>query len=307
MNNAIAVLHATYRPTYRRHAPFPGHRDLAAYAHRRRCACGQPDRRPGAAALGTAVDLRLRGRWHCAGTGMGSTGTGSGSSTPTGTSRIRPGRHSTSPHGTAIVPVVIPTTTPASGTGPLNFLYSGADMWFRELGARQGARVRDAGPSPRDHGRDRRSAPGRPQSDKARSLTCKNPAEPDRPGTTGRSPTRGSRGPRGDARRRHTATLHKRAGLTRRRVARRRRTTMPRPAARLIPPSSPVAHPTRHHRCRASSGHLSNMGFWYQNADLGPLPPCTTSTGSPPKFDTASWFARTTRSTGARRPRRRST
>jgi hypothetical protein len=28
------------------------------------------------------------------------------------------------------------------------------------------------------------------------------------------------------------------------------------------------------------------MGFWYQNADLGPLAPCTTSTGSPPKFDT---------------------
>jgi hypothetical protein len=32
----------------------------------------------------------------------------------------------------------------------------------------------------------------------------------------------------------------------------------------------------------------SNMGFWYQNADLGPLSPCTTSTGTPPKFDTAS-------------------
>ncbi len=31
---------------------------------------------------------------------------------------------------TAIVPVVIPTTSPVSGAGPLNFLYSGADMWF---------------------------------------------------------------------------------------------------------------------------------------------------------------------------------
>jgi hypothetical protein len=30
------------------------------------------------------------------------------------------------------------------------------------------------------------------------------------------------------------------------------------------------------------------MGFWYQNADLGPFAPCTTSTGSPPKFDTTS-------------------
>ena len=32
---------------------------------------------------------------------------------------------------TAIVPVVIPTTSPASATGPLNFLYSGADMWLQ--------------------------------------------------------------------------------------------------------------------------------------------------------------------------------
>ena len=30
------------------------------------------------------------------------------------------------------------------------------------------------------------------------------------------------------------------------------------------------------------------MGYWYQNADLGPLAPCTTSAGSPPKFDTPS-------------------
>jgi hypothetical protein len=30
------------------------------------------------------------------------------------------------------------------------------------------------------------------------------------------------------------------------------------------------------------------MGFWYQNADLGPLSPCTTSTGTVPIFDTAS-------------------
>jgi hypothetical protein len=30
------------------------------------------------------------------------------------------------------------------------------------------------------------------------------------------------------------------------------------------------------------------MGFWYQNADLGPLSPCTNSTGTPPVFDTAS-------------------
>jgi len=37
-----------------------------------------------------------------------------------------------------------------------------------------------------------------------------------------------------------------------------------------------------------SGGAGSNMGFWYQNAHLGPYSPCTTSTGSPPVFDTAS-------------------
>ena len=31
----------------------------------------------------------------------------------------------------AVVPVVIPTTSPASAAGPLNFLYSGKDMWFQ--------------------------------------------------------------------------------------------------------------------------------------------------------------------------------
>ncbi len=35
----------------------------------------------------------------------------------------------------------------------------------------------------------------------------------------------------------------------------------------------------------------SNMGYWYQNTDLGPLAPCTTSSGSPPKFDTPSGAA----------------
>jgi hypothetical protein len=38
----------------------------------------------------------------------------------------------------------------------------------------------------------------------------------------------------------------------------------------------------------APAGTTSNMGFWYQNADLGPFAPCTTSTGTPPIFDTAS-------------------
>ena len=54
------------------------------------------------------------------------------------------------------------------------------------------------------------------------------------------------------------------------------------PFAGTIAPAGPLTGPP---------DNPSNMGFWYQNADLGPLSPCTTSTGSPPKFDTASGVA----------------
>jgi Tfp pilus assembly protein PilX len=47
------------------------------------------------------------------------------------------------------------------------------------------------------------------------------------------------------------------------------------PVAGTIPPAAPAGQP-------------STMGFWYQNAYLGPNSLCATSSGSPPKFDTAS-------------------
>ena len=42
---------------------------------------------------------------------------------------------------------------------------------------------------------------------------------------------------------------------------------------------------------RRTADNPSNMGFWYQNADLGPFSPCTTRRGTPPIFDTASGVA----------------
>ncbi len=51
------------------------------------------------------------------------------------------------------------------------------------------------------------------------------------------------------------------------------------PYGGTIAPAGPLSGPP---------DNPSNMGFWYEFADLGPHAPCTTSTGSPPKFDTAS-------------------
>jgi Tfp pilus assembly protein PilX len=50
------------------------------------------------------------------------------------------------------------------------------------------------------------------------------------------------------------------------------------PFAGTINPPEPVTVPPT----------PSFMGFWYQNASLGPMMPCATSSGSPPKFDTAT-------------------
>ena len=46
-------------------------------------------------------------------------------------------------------------------------------------------------------------------------------------------------------------------------------------------PADGTSHP-------ASAPFPSYMGFWYLNAGLGPNSPCATSSGTPPKFDTAA-------------------
>ena len=187
---------------------------------------------------------------------------------------------------TAVVPVVIPTASPASGTGPLNFLYSGSDMWFQNS-----VHVKAPVYVTRDlHLESTAVIDGEAQKAAiGRDLYLKNPQN--QIGLTGGSdpriaeihvvnkcsskdtPALHTCGP-SDAqwdtdtmfatpRQRHTAgpaavyLLHPEAHLLRffairtRQVDRSRR-----PGPLTGPPDNP-----------------SNMGYWYQNADLGPSRP----------------------------------
>jgi hypothetical protein len=192
---------------------------------------------------------------------------------------------------TAVVPVVIPPTSPASAAGPLNFLYSGGDMWFENS-----VHVKAAVYVTRDlHMESTSQIDGAAQKSAiGRDLYLKNPQN--QIGQTGggdpriaeihvvgkcsskSNPTLHTCGPSNaqwdnDA---IFATVHD----------------------NVIPPGPPpfisftpqltCCAPVGGSIAPAGSAGSSNMGFWYQNADLGPLSPCTTSTGSPPKFDTAS-------------------
>jgi hypothetical protein len=200
---------------------------------------------------------------------------------------------------TAIVPVVIPPTTPASATGPLNFLYSGSDMWFQNS-----VHVKAPVYVTRDlHLESTAVIDG--EAEKAaigRDLYLKNPQN--QIGLTGGSD------PRIDeihvvdkCSSKDTPALHTCGPSTTQWDADKIFAThhdnvipvgpppfisfMPKltccaPYGGSIAPAGPLSGPP---------DNPSNMGFWYQNADLGPFAPCTTSTGSPPKFDTASGVA----------------
>ena len=197
---------------------------------------------------------------------------------------------------TAIVPVVIPTTTPASAAGPLNFLYSGSDMWFENS-----VHVKAPTYVTRDlHLESTAVIDGAAQKAAiGRDLYLKNPQN--QIGLTGGSDPRIAEvhvvnkcsskatpalhicGPStaqwdNDA---IFATIHDNVIPTGPPpfISFIPKLTCCAPYAGSIPPAGPPAGPP---------DNPSNMGFWYQNADLGPYAPCTTSTGSPPKFDTAS-------------------
>jgi hypothetical protein len=187
---------------------------------------------------------------------------------------------------TAVVPVVIPTTSPASAAGPLNFLYSGSDMWFENsVHVKAPVYVR------RDlHMESTSQIDG--AAEKAaigRDLYLKNPQN--QIGLTGG----------GDPRIAEIHVVHQ--------CSSKKNSTLhdcdwdadkifATVHDNVIPPGPPpfisftpqltCCAPVAGSIAPAGSAGSSNMGFWYQNADLGPLAPCTTSTGSPPKFDTAS-------------------
>ena len=191
----------------------------------------------------------------------------------------------------AIVPVVIPPTTPASATGPLNFLYSGSDMWFensvhvkapvyvrRDLHLESTA-VIDGAAKKAAIGRDLYlknpqnqiglTGGGDPRIDDIHVVNkCSSKATPALH-TCGPSNAQWDN----DA---IFATVHDNVIPV-----------GPPPFISFIPTLTCCA-PYGGSIAPAGAANPSNMGFWYQNADLGPFAPCTTSTGSPPKFDTVS-------------------
>ena len=211
------------------------------------------------------------------------------------------------------------TTSPASATGPLNFLYSGTDMWFQnsvhvkapvyvtqdlhlESTARSTGSIDRAACTKAEQGR------GRPRP------LPQEPAEPDRPHRRHdprideihvvNSARRSRPGAELRSRRRPTgtptifATVHDNSS----RRDRHRSSPSPRSsrAARPSAERSPDGPPP--------GPGTSNMGFWYQNADLGPWSPARRARCRPQSSRTIRHRERlrTTRSTGARRRPRRS-
>ena len=281
VNNAFAVLNAKYYPGMT--DAFPGN---PAWVPATTTTYETGTANWGGTLEGPLVSSPWKWQWR-----IESTGT---VQNPTG-----PGAAPVTRKATAIVPIIIPTTTPASATGPLNFLYSGSDMWFqnsvhvkapvyvtRDLHLESTAKI---------DGEAEKAAIGR-------DLYLKNPQN--QIGLTGGSDPRIAEihvvrwcsskatpalhicGPSNaqwdnDA---ILATVHDNVippGPPPF-ISFIPKLTCCAPYGGTIAPAGPAAGPP---------DNPSNMGFWYQNADLGPFAPCTTSTGSPPKFDTASGVA----------------
>ena len=267
VNNAVAVLNASYYPGHRR---VPGRPDVAAP----RTTTYDTGTVTWSGTLVGPLGLQRPWRWEWRITSTGTV------KNPTGPSAPRPVTRT----ATAVVPVVIPTTTPASATGPLNFLYSGTDMWFQNS-----VHVKAPVYATRDlhlesTARDRRSgAEGR---SRPRPLP-EEPAEPDWP--------HGGSDPRiaevhvvrqcsskADPDAAHLRAVDGQLGRRQdlRDDPRQRDPAGPPPFISYIPKLTccapyggtiaPAGRPP-------APDNPSNMGFWYQNADLGPFAPCTTS------------------------------
>jgi Tfp pilus assembly protein PilX len=197
---------------------------------------------------------------------------------------------------TAVVPIVIPTTTPASASGPLNFLYAGADMWFQNS-----VHVKAAVYVTRDlHLESTAVIDGAAQKAAiGRDLYLKNPQN--QIGLTGGSDPRiGELHVVHQCSSKSNPTLHACGPSTAQWDNDKMFATV---HDNVIPPGPPsfISFIPKLTCCAPYGGSISpsgpptgppdnpsNMGFWYQNADLGPMSPCTTSTGTPPIFDTAS-------------------
>jgi hypothetical protein len=288
VNNAVAVLNTAYSATP---APtFPG--DPTLLPTRQTAYDGGNCTAPApvnncvtwsGTLTGPLASSAWRWEWRITSTGSVRNPTGPGAAPVTRTA-------------TAVVPVVIPPTAPASATGPLDFLYSGSDMWFensvhvkahlyvtRDLHLESTAKV---------DGAAQKAAIGR-------DLYLKNPQN--QIGLTGGSDPRiDELHVVGRCSSKSNPTLHTCGPSTAQWDNDKMFATV---HDNVIPPGPPpfISFIPKLTCCAPYGGSIapsgppsgppdnpSNMGFWYQNADLGPLAPCITSTGSPPIFDTAS-------------------
>jgi hypothetical protein len=273
VNNAIAVLHASYdppaTPTFPT-APGPNPAYLpsgqAAYEGG---SCSAPVNN--CATWSGTIDGPLAGLpWHWQWT-ITATGT---VQNPTG-----PGTTPVTRTATAVVPIVFPPTTPVSSDGPLNFFYSGSDMWFensvhekapvyvmRDLHLESTAAIDGRG----NDGAANKAAVGR-------DLYLKGPQN--QIGLTGGTdPRMAEVHVVHQCSSKANPTLHD-CGPSQAAWDTNKIYVEPGKADNVIPPGflsyTPTLTPAR-------------MFLWYQNADLGPYSPCTIKTGSPPIFDTAS-------------------
>lgn len=219
-------------------------------------------------------------RWEWRITATGTVRNPSGPNAPPVTRRVK-----------MVVPVVMVPVTPSSASGPLNFLYSGTHMWFTNsvhVKAQtyvvgdlhlESTAVIDGEADKVGVGRDLYlrnpqnqiglTLPGDPRIDQIHVVgQCSSKAIP---------------------------ALHACGPTTAGWETDKIFATV---ADNVIPsgflaytPSITCCSPVNGTIDPAPSSGSSNMGFWYLNAEVGPLSPCTTKTGTPPVFDTASGVA----------------
>lgn len=275
VNNAVSVLNSNYPGT----GGFPG--DSTLLAARTNAydggSCTAPVNNCAAwsgTLAGPLVGSPWRYEWRITSTGTVLNPSGPATSPVTRTA-------------TAVVPVVIPPYTPGGPGSPLNFLFAGTDMWFenslnvispvyvtRDLHLESTSQIKGAA---------RKVAVGR-------RLYLKNPQN--QIGlTSGGDPRIGEVHVVGECSSKADPSLHS-CGTTPPNgwdtdkifatvhdgtipasfLNYTPRLTCCAPYSGLIPPG------------HAGIDNPSNMGYWYQNADLGPFGPCTDTNGMAPPF-----------------------
>ncbi len=282
VNNAVAVLNANYPGT----AAFPGNSALlpTRTTPYDGGSCTTPPINNcvtwGGTLTGPLVGSAWRWEWRITSTGAVRNPTGPSAGLVTRTAR-------------AVVPVVIPPTTPASPSGPLNFLYAGTDLAFEQsldvLAPVYAVRDLTLSNSATIKGAAQKIAVGR-------DLYLTSPQN--QIGLTGGGDPRiGEVHVVNKCSSKANSTLHTCGPSnaqwdTDKIFATVHDNVIPANFISWIPTLTCCA-PYGGTIAPAGTTNPSNMGFWYQNSDLGPFAPCTFTNGTPPpfKFDTATGVA----------------